>query len=109
MGIDQAWLAGPALVGALLEAGLRAGVDVRVEAPAVRLLADDSMVSGVVVRADGVEHTVRAARGVVLASGGFESSTELTTTHLQAPFGVQVSPTVTTASPSSSQRRSVPT
>jgi len=92
MGIDQAWLAGPALVGALLEAGLRAGVDVRVEAPAVRLLADDSMVSGVVVRADGVEHTVRAARGVVLASGGFESSTELTTTHLQAPFGVQVSP-----------------
>ena len=92
MGIDQAWLAGPALVGALLEAGLRAGVDVRVEAPAVRLLADDSIVSGVVVRADGVEHTVRAARGVVLASGGFESSTELTTTHLQAPFGVQVSP-----------------
>ena len=62
MGIDRSWLAGPALVGALLEAGLRAGVDVRVEAPAVRLLADDSIVSGVVVRADGVEHTVRAAR-----------------------------------------------
>ena len=42
MGIDQAWLAGPALVGALLEAGLRNGVDVRVEAPAVRLVTDES-------------------------------------------------------------------
>ena len=92
IGIDDVWLAGPALVGALLEAGLRNGVDVRVEAPAVRLVTDESGVHGVVVRADGVEHTVRATRGVLLASGGFESSTEPTTTHLDAPFGVQVSP-----------------
>lgn len=92
MGIDQAWLAGPALVGALLEAGLRTGVDVRVEAPAVRLVTDDSGVRGVVVRADGTEHTVRADGGVLLASGGFESSTELTTAHLDAPLGTQVSP-----------------
>ncbi|HEY0644625.1 MAG TPA: FAD-dependent oxidoreductase [Nocardioides sp.] len=92
MGIDQAWLAGPALVGALLEAGLRNGVDVRVEAPAVRLVTDESGVRGVVVRAGGVEHTIHASHGVVLASGGFESSSELTSTHLDAPFGVQVSP-----------------
>ena len=93
MGIDEAWLAGPALVGALLEAGLRNGVDVRVEAPAVRLVTDETGVRGVVVRAGGVEHTVRATKGVVLASGGFESSSELTTEHLDAPFGTQVSPT----------------
>ena len=92
MGIDEAWLAGPALVGALLEAGLRNGVDVRVEAPAVRLITDESGVHGVVVNAQGTEHTVRATRGVLLASGGFESSTELTTTHLDAPLGAQVSP-----------------
>jgi 3-oxosteroid 1-dehydrogenase len=92
MGIDQAWLAGPALVGALLEAGLRNGVDVRVEAPAVRLVTDESGVRGVVVRAHGNEHTVRAAGGVLLASGGFEGSTELATAHLDAPFGTQVSP-----------------
>ena len=92
MGIDQAWLAGPALVGALLEAGLRNGVDVRVEAPAARLVTDESGVRGVVVRAGGVEHTIHASQGVVLASGGFESSAELTSTHLDAPFGVQVSP-----------------
>ncbi len=80
------------MVGALLEAGLRNGVDVRVKAPATRLVTDESGVHGVVVRADGDEHTVRAAGGVLLASGGFESSSELTTTHLGAPFGVQVSP-----------------
>jgi 3-oxosteroid 1-dehydrogenase len=92
MGIDEAWLAGPALVGALLEASLRNGVDVRVQAPAVRLVTDGSGVRGLVVKSDGVEHTVRATKGVVLASGGFESSSELTTAHLDAPFYTQVSP-----------------
>lgn len=92
MGIDEAWLAGPALVGALLEANLRSGVDVRVEAPAVRLVTDETGVRGVVVKVDGTEHTVRATKGVVLASGGFESSSELTSEHLSAPFGTQVSP-----------------
>ena len=109
IGIDEAWLAGPALVGALLEAGLRNGVHVRVEAPAVRLLTDESGVRGVVVRADGIEHTVRATGGVLLASGGFESSTELTSTHLRPPSACRSRPTATTASPSSSPRRSVPT
>ncbi|WAL44364.1 FAD-dependent oxidoreductase [Rhodococcus pyridinivorans] len=92
IGIDEIWLAGPALIGALLEANLRNGVDVRVEAPATRLVIEDSKVTGVVVKAGGVEHTVRTTQGVLLASGGYESSPELTTTHLGAPFGVQVSP-----------------
>jgi 3-oxosteroid 1-dehydrogenase len=92
IGIDDVWLAGPALVGALLEAGLRNGVEVRVEAPATRLVIEDSAVRGIVVEADGVEHTVRATKGVLLASGGFESSSEITTTYLGAPFGAQVSP-----------------
>ncbi|KOS54121.1 FAD-dependent oxidoreductase [Rhodococcus rhodochrous] len=92
IGIDEVWLAGPALIGALLEASLRNGVDVRVEAPATRLVIEDSKVTGVVVKADGVEHTVRTTKGVLLASGGYESSAELTKTHLGAPFGVQVSP-----------------
>ncbi len=92
IGIDEIWLAGPALIGALLEANLRNGVDVRVEAPATRLVIEDSKVTGVVVTSDRVEHTVRATQGVLLASGGYESSPELTTTYLGAPFGVQVSP-----------------
>ncbi|MEV0157976.1 FAD-dependent oxidoreductase [Micromonospora sp. NPDC050686] len=90
---DVVWLAGPALVGALLEAVLGNGVDVRVQAPAVRLITDESGVRGVVVQDDdGVERTVRATKGVVLASGGFEGSTDLTTSQLHAPFAAQVSP-----------------
>ncbi|TDC64963.1 FAD-dependent oxidoreductase [Actinomadura sp. GC306] len=92
IGIDDVWLAGPALIGALLEACLRNGVDVRVEAPATRLVTEGQEVRGVVVRAADTEHTVRATRGVLLASGGFESSTDLTETYLDGPFGVQVSP-----------------
>lgn len=94
-GLDSTdvWMAGPALVGALLDAGLRNGVDVRVEAPAVRLVTDETRtVRGVVVRADGTEYTVRAGRGVLLTTGGYETNDELTTKHLGAPFGVQVSP-----------------
>ena len=92
IGIKDVWLAGPALVGALLEADLRNGVDVRVETPATGLVIEESGVRGVVVQADGVEHTVRTTKGVLLASGGFESSPEMTTAHLGAPFGTQVSP-----------------
>ena len=92
IGIDDVWLAGPALVGALLEACLRNGVDVRVEAPATRLVIEGSEVRGIVVQAGGTDHTVRTTRGVLLASGGFESSNELTETYLNAPFDVQVSP-----------------
>lgn len=35
---------------------------------------------------------MRATKGVLLASGGFEISAQVTTTYLGAPFGVQVSP-----------------
>lgn len=93
-GLDpkDVWLAGPALVGALLEANLRSGVDVRVEAPAVRLVTDGAAVGGVVVSVDGVERTVVATNGVLIASGGFEHSREVMTEHLGAPFATQVSP-----------------
>ncbi|GAA1638142.1 FAD-dependent oxidoreductase [Georgenia ruanii] len=90
--IQGVWLAGYAMIGALLEGCLRRGVDVRVEARAVRLLAGEHGVTGVVVRAGGEERTVRASQGVVLASGGFEDSEELTSKYLGAPFPVQVSP-----------------
>ena len=103
MGIDEAWLAGPALVGALLEAGLRNGVDVRVEAPAVRLVTDDGR-SARRRRPRRRDRTRPCAprRGVVLASGGFESSTELTTDPpRRALRRAGLARRATTASPSS--------
>ncbi|UVE96012.1 FAD-dependent oxidoreductase [Dietzia sp. B32] len=89
---DASWMAGPALVGALLEAGLVAGVEVRVQAPAERLLIENGAVTGLVISADGTEHTVRANNGVIIASGGFETSDELATEYLDGPLGTHVSP-----------------
>lgn len=89
---DDVWMAGPALIGALLDASLREGVDVRVEAPAVRLVTGEAGVSGVVVHADGEDRTIRATRGVLLTTGGYETNDKLVDEHLGEPFGVQVSP-----------------
>ncbi|GHG55386.1 FAD-binding dehydrogenase [Sinomonas cellulolyticus] len=68
---------GTALVGRLLQSAEDLGVDVRVSTPAVRLLTDSTGgVAGALVRgpqAGGgtAEYEIRAARGVVLAAGGF--------------------------------------
>ena len=91
-GIQGVWMGGYAMVGAFLEACLREGVDVRTEARATRLVAGEGGVTGVIVERAGQEHVVRASKGVVLASGGFEGSDDLTSKHLGAPFAVQVSP-----------------
>lgn len=61
---------GGALIGELLEACVRHGVELRVGAPASELLTEGGRVCGVVVGPDGERIDVRA--GVVLASGGFE-------------------------------------
>src|SRR5699024_11438688 len=71
---DDVWIAGPALVGALLEANLRNGVDVRVSARATGLITEGNEVTGLTVEHEGKEHSVRTTRGVLIASGGFESS-----------------------------------
>ncbi|TQC43168.1 FAD-dependent oxidoreductase [Rhodococcus sp. WS4] len=90
--IQGVWIAGRAMVGGFLEGCLRHGVEVRVEARAARLVVDDHGVSGLVVEADGREHAVVAKKGVILASGGFETSNELTNKYLGAEFAVQVTP-----------------
>ena len=90
--IKGVWIAGLAMIGALLEACLRNGVDVRTEARAVRLVAGDGSIAGVVVEGGGREHSIAARKGVVLASGGFETADELTSKYLGADFGLQVTP-----------------
>jgi succinate dehydrogenase/fumarate reductase flavoprotein subunit len=58
---------GNALAGRLFSSLLRLGVDVRLNHAAERLVMEDGRVSGVRVRGE----TIRARRGVVLATGGF--------------------------------------
>jgi len=62
---------GHALAGALLASAVEAGVDLRVNSPAQRLLQDKGRVVGALLKTPEGEVTVRASRGVVLACGGF--------------------------------------
>lgn len=65
------WGGGRPLVD-VLEASARAkGVDVVVDARALALIEDEGRIVGVVVRIDNTSRFVRAAKGVVLATGGF--------------------------------------
>jgi len=78
-------------MGAALTIGLRKGlmdahVPVEYETELTDLLIEDGRVAGVVVRrADGSTGTIRARRGVILGSGGFEANQELRDKYQQQP------------------------
>jgi len=77
----EAWGGGPGLVQALFEAAKRNDISVLYEARALRLIADDAGVHGVVVRLAGRTVEIRA-KSVVLAAGGFQANTEWRTRYL---------------------------
>lgn len=73
---------GTALMTGLIKGCLDAGVTFWLESRAVALVQDDDgRISGVEVEREGRRQTVAAARGVVVASGGFEWDKELRETH----------------------------
>lgn len=77
-------------MGNAIAIGLRkglvdAGVPVHYETELRDLLVEDGRVVGVVVEQDGVRREVRARRGVILGSGGFEHNQELREKFLPQP------------------------
>ena len=73
---------GPGLIDMEYASAAKAGIEVRFEAKALRLLTDDhGRVTGVVVRTPAGTETLEA-RAVVLASGGFEANPEMRTRYL---------------------------
>lgn len=73
---------GPGLVDMQYTSAAKAGIDIRFEAKANQLVADDrGAVTAVVVRTRQGTETV-PTRGVVLASGGFEANSEMRTRYL---------------------------
>jgi tricarballylate dehydrogenase len=73
---------GPGLIDMEYASAAKAGVEVRFEAKAQRLVTDDrGRVTGIVVRTPAGSETL-ATKAVVLASGGFEANPEMRTRYL---------------------------
>ncbi len=77
----EAWGGGPGLVDAHTKIARAAGVEIRYETRALSLITDGHSVTGVKVRHKGAVFDLKA-RSVVLASGGFQASTEMRTRYL---------------------------
>jgi tricarballylate dehydrogenase len=72
---------GRAIVDQLTDAARRAGVELRYESPAIRLLTNDRGVSGVDIRSRNWATTTLDADAMVLASGGFQGNVTMMRKH----------------------------
>lgn len=77
---------GQALIGALLKAVLDRKIPIHFEKRARQLCKEDSRVIGVIAEQNGGEFRVRARKGVVIATGGFEWNQDLVNTFLRGPL-----------------------
>ncbi len=85
-------VAGTSLIAGLLKALLDAGVMPRTGARAVELVADPLGIIGVRIEQGDRDFRVRARRGVVLGTGGFEWDERLVEAYLRGPMRGAVSP-----------------
>ena len=69
--------AGAALQGRMLQAALKAGIDIRLESPVGELIVEDGKVLGVVATRDGIPWRVGARLGVLVNAGGFAKNQEM--------------------------------
>jgi 3-oxosteroid 1-dehydrogenase len=79
---------GNALVIGLRQGLIDAGVPVEYDADLTDLLVEDGRVVGVRFRHDGAPVEIRATRGVILGSGGFEKNLEMREKYLPSPTSV---------------------
>ena len=85
-------VAGTALIAGLLKGLLDLGVVPQTGSRATDLVADGDRITGVRIEHDGRTATVRARRGVVLGTGGFEWDEALVGAFLRGPMHGPVSP-----------------
>ena len=72
------WIsAGAALQGRMLQAALRASVDIRPGSPVRELITKDGAVTGVITVKDGRPWTVGASLGVLVNAGGFARNQQM--------------------------------
>ena len=81
------YYAGKVLMDALLEAAATAGVVVHTDTRATALVVEEGLVVGVRARRFGEDVEHRAARGVVLTTGGFVDNEQMLADHAPALLG----------------------
>lgn len=77
----ETWGGGPGLVEAWTSAASRCGIDIRYDARAIRLIADDDGVHGVRLRQNGRSLDLEA-KCVILAAGGFQANPQWRASYL---------------------------
>ncbi|TDD42538.1 FAD-binding protein [Saccharopolyspora elongata] len=75
-------IGGRALVARMRMALKDAGIPLWLRAPMTDLVVEDGRVAGVVVRREGEQQRIRARRGVLLATGGFDHNSEMRAEYL---------------------------
>src|SRR6201993_3770879 len=88
----QICVAGTALIGGLLGGLLDVGVVPQTRSRATGLIAESGTIAGVRIDRDGDIVSVRARRGVILGTGGFEWGDSLVGAFLAGPMHGAVSP-----------------
>lgn len=89
-------VAGAALIAGLLKGLLDRGVEPVTDARAVELIAANGRIAGVRINLSGSDIRVRARRGVILGTGGFEWDSRLVEAYLRGPMRGPVSPPANT-------------
>ncbi|KJS08494.1 MAG: hypothetical protein VR73_05340 [Gammaproteobacteria bacterium BRH_c0] len=88
--------AGAGLAAWMLKAALDRGVNFWLETPAIRLIVEDGAVIGVTIPGPQGERHIRARRGVLLATSGYDWNKEMVTRYESLPeAGTMCPPTVT--------------
>jgi 3-oxosteroid 1-dehydrogenase len=83
---------GQALIGRLLKACLARGIEPQLGCTAKRLLVEGGRVVGAEYETAGIRTAIRATRGVILATGGFEWNEALKHAFLRGPLAAPASP-----------------
>ncbi len=82
---------GQALIGSLLKGVLDRNIPIRRESRAKHLIVEDGRVVGVVTEEAGKDLKVRARKGVIIATGGFEWNEKLVNSFMRGPMNGPVS------------------
>jgi 3-oxosteroid 1-dehydrogenase len=83
---------GQALVGRLLKSCLDRGIEPQLSCKGLRLTVENDRIVGAEFDHGGKRYSVRAARGVILATGGFEWNEQLKSAFLRGPLNAPASP-----------------